>query len=312
MSAMLYVRPRALRPGDRIALVAPASPLPFAQVEAGADELRSLGFEPFVHPSVTARDGYVAGDAATRAAALLEVVRAPDVRAILAIRGGYGSAELLPYLSPDELRRAAKPLIGYSDITALLTLMTQQAGVVSFHGPMIDRRLAAGPAGYDRDTFMRLLCEPVALGEVPTDDARVMQTGRATGPLVGGTLTQLVSLLGTPWAFDPPEGAILFIDEANERPYRLDRMLLQLRLAGILDRVQGVIFNELPGCDDADGCPTSEAAVRRALAGVRGPMVIGVASGHTSRPMLTLPLGVRVTLHASDAVHLTIDAPAVQ
>jgi muramoyltetrapeptide carboxypeptidase len=313
-ASLLYVRPRAVRPGDRVTLVAPASPIDAADLEAGAGELRRLGFEPVVHPSALARDGYLAGSAALRAAAFTEALGDPRTSAVLAVRGGYGSAQLLPHLSGDQVRRAGKMVVGYSDITALLSFVTLQAGVISVHGPMVDRRLAAGPQAYDEDSFLRVLGDARAYGPVPTTGMRVLAPGVATGPLVGGTLTQLVALLGTPYAFDPPAGAVLFVDEVNERPYRVDRMLLQLRLAGILGRVSGIVCNELPGCDEPGGGPTVEDAVRRAIEGLPVPVVTGLPSGHTARPMLTLPFGVPVTLRArgEDEVHLSIDGAAVQ
>jgi muramoyltetrapeptide carboxypeptidase len=315
MSApLLCVRPRALRSGDRIALVAPASPVAEDVVEAGAAELRRLGFEPVVHVSSAPCSGYVAGPVAERAALFTAALRNERTAAILAVRGGYGSAELLPYLSTDLVRRAGKLLIGYSDITALLSFFTVHAGVVSIHGPMVDRRLAAGPEAYDDEGFLRLVGGATPFGAVDTSGVRMLQAGCVSGPLVGGTLTQLVSLLGTPYAFAPPPGSILFIDEVNERPYRIDRMLLQLRLAGVLAQVLGIVFNELPGCNEPHGGPTGEDAVRRALVGQPGPIVMGLPSGHTVRRMLTLPFGVPVTLRASreDGVQVTIDGAAVQ
>jgi muramoyltetrapeptide carboxypeptidase len=230
------------------------------------------------------------------------------------VRGGYGSAQVLPSLSSELVRRAGKLVIGYSDITALLSFATLDAGVVSVHGPMIDRRLSLGPAAYDEDSFLRVIGDRTPFGRVDTAGVHTVVPGRGAGPLTGGTLTQLVSLLGTPYAFNPPEGAILFIDEVNERPYRLDRMLLQLRLAGILGRAGGIIFNELPGCDESGGIVTAETAVRRAIEGLTCPVVMGLPSGHTTRPMLTLPFGVAVSLNARGGsdVHLSIDGAAVQ
>lgn len=311
---LLCVRPRAVRAGDRIALVAPASPLGSDHVEAGAAELRRLGFEPVVHVSGEPCSGYVAGPAAERAAQFTAALRTDRIAAILAVRGGFGSAELLPYLSTDLVRRAGKLLIGYSDITALLTFFTLHAGVVSVHGPMVDRRLAAGSEAYDDEGFLRLIGDASPFGDVDMTGVRALQAGLVSGPLVGGTLTQLVSLLGTPHAFTPPPGAILFIDEVNERPYRLDRMLLHLRQAGALSEVRGIVFNELPGCAEPGGGPDAEYAVRRALAGLAGPIVMGLPSGHTTQRMLSLPFGVPATLRASgqDGVQLTIDGAAVQ
>ncbi len=311
-----FVRPRRLRAGDRVALLTLASPSRDTDVEAGADELRALGFEPVVMapPAHITASGapYVAGAPDARATQLRSALADPDVRAVIAVRGGYGSAQLLPFLDIDDLRASRTLVIGYSDITALLDVATGHAGLVSIHGPMAEGRLARGPDAYDRDSFLRLTMDPVAFGRVDTTGARIIRPGDTAGVLRGGTLTQLAALLGTPWAFTAAERTVLFVDEVNERPYRLDRLLWQLRAAGVLAHVTGIVFNELPGCDEPGGALTALDAVRSGLEGFVGPIVAGVASGHTARPMLSLPFGVRVTLAAADDVVLSIDESAVE
>lgn len=305
------LRPRALRAGSRIALLTLASPARADDIEAGADQLRRLGFEPVVREAPTGGAGYVAGPAPARAAQLRAALRDRSIEAILATRGGYGSAQLLPFLDIDEIRAHPTLLIGYSDITTLLHAWTGLAGVTSVHGPMAEGRLARGPEAYDRDSFLRVVTRPEAFGAVPSPGAQVLQPGDAQGVLRGGTLTQLVSLLGTPWAGVRAEPTVLFLDDVNERPYRLDRLIWQLRASGALAHVTGVVVNELPGCDEPGGAVSALDAVREAFAGFDGPIVAGVRSGHTSGAMLTLPFGVRATLAAGDAVSLTIDEPAV-
>ena len=310
-----FVRPRRLRPRDRVALISLASPSRREDVEAGADELRALGFEPVVM-APAAPDGlpgarYVAGPAAARAAQLRSALGDPAIAAVVASRGGYGSAQLLPWIDVAAIRQAETMLVGYSDITALLDVFTGRAGLVSIHGPMAEGRLARGGAGYDRDSFLRIVTEPVPYGVVEATGAVVLQPGDAQGVLRGGTLTQVAALLGTPWAFAAMEPTVLFLDDVNERPYRIDRLLWQLRAAGVFAHVRGVVLNELPGCDEPDGDVTALEAVRHALTGIAGPIVAGVRSGHTPGPMLTLPFGVHVSLHAADDVRLSIDEPAV-
>jgi muramoyltetrapeptide carboxypeptidase len=309
-----FVRPRRLRAGDSIALLTLASPSRAEDIEAGADQLRDLGFEPVVGPPVpggASSATYVAGPAQLRAAQLREAIINPRIAAVVAARGGYGSAQLLPYLDLAEVRQARTLLVGYSDITALLDTWTGLAGLVSIHGPMAEGRLARGAEAYDRESFLRIVTEPEPYGRLATPDAIVLQPGEATGILRGGTLTQIASLLGTPWAFSCEEPTVLFLDEVNERPYRLDRLLWQLRAAGVFAHVTGVVFNQLPGCDEPGGVVSAHDAVRHALDGVAGPVVTGVPSGHTASPMLTLPFGVAVTLRAGDGVSLSIDEPAV-
>ena len=275
--------------------------------------MRTLGFEPVIvataDPASSA--AYVAGAAPARAAQLRAAITDPAIDAVIATRGGYGSAQLLPYLDRAELREARTLLIGYSDITALLDTCTGQAGLMTVHGPMAEGRLARGPAAYDRDSFLRVVCEPVPFGRVAAPGAHALQRGEARGVLRGGTLTQLAALLGTPWAFASAEPTVLFLDEVNERPYRLDRLLWQLSAAGVFDHVTGVVLNQLPGCDEPGGGVTAIDAVRHALIAFTGPIVAGVPSGHTSDAMITLPFGVEVTLIAADDVSLTIDEPAV-
>jgi muramoyltetrapeptide carboxypeptidase len=305
------LRPRALRAGSRIALLTLASLSRADDIEAGAEELRGLGFEPVVRDAATGGAGYVAGPARARAAQLREALRDPSIDAILATRGGYGSAQLLPFLDVDEIRACPTLLIGYSDITALLHAWTGLARVTSVHGPMAEGRLARGPESYDRDSFVRVVTSPEAFGAVATAGAQVLQPGTAQGVLRGGTLTQLVSLLGTPWAGTIAEPTVLFLDDVNERPYRLDRLIWQLRASGALAHVAGIVVNELPGCDEPGGAVTALDAVREAFTGFEGPIVAGVRSGHTSGAMLSLPFGVQATLTAGDDVSLTIDEPAV-
>lgn len=305
------LKPRALRPGDRIAVVAPASPFDLREFEAGAAELRALGFEPVHDDRVFARRGYVAGDSALRADAIRRAWADPAIAAVIAVRGGYGSAQILPRLDPDEARRARKPFIGCSDVTAILTFLTGACGLVAFHGPMLEGRLARGEAGYDRESFVRALCRAEPLGEMATPELETVRPGDAAGPLAGGTLTQLVASLGTPFAFSPPDGHVLFVDEVGERPYRLDRMLTQLAQAGILARASAVVFGELPDCDEPGGDPTARAVVADVLREFPGPVLFGLSSGHTTRPALTLPLGVRARVLGGATARLIVEEAAV-
>ena len=174
-----------------------------------------------------------------------------------------------------------KAFIGYSDNTSILSWLTLQCGIVSFHGPMIEGRLARGEAGYDRDTFARCLCRPRPPGEITHPQLETIAPGEASGMLLGGTLTQLTASLGTPYAFDPPPGFVLFVDEVGERPFRIDRMLTQLRLSGILARASAVVFGELPRCDEPDGNPTARSMIAEVMDGFRGPVLFGLPSGHT-------------------------------
>lgn len=307
------LKPRALRPGDRVAIVAPASPFSRDAFEAGIQELRRIGFEPVYDDSVFARRSYVAGEPGVRASAFRRAWTDESIAALIAVRGGYGSVQLLPLLDAAEVRRSPKAFVAYSDNTAILSWLTLGCGIVSFHGPMVEGRLARGEAGYDRATFERVLCRAEPPGPIVNDRVEVLRGGEAAGPLLGGTLTQLVASLGTPFAFDPPRGHILFLDEVAERPYRLDRMLTQLRLSGLLGKAAGIVFGELPRCDEpGDGGPLARAVVADVLADFPGPILFGLPSGHTTGPCLTIPFGVRARIVAGAGPALVIEEAAVQ
>jgi muramoyltetrapeptide carboxypeptidase len=305
-------KPRALRPGDRVAIVAPASPFDPAEFEAGLAELRALGFEPTYSDAVFARDMYLAGPAELRAREFETAWCDPTIAAVIAARGGYGSVQILPLLDVRLFRQHSKALIGYSDITTLLTWILQSCGLTAFHGPMVEGRFARGVDGYDRSTFLKSVCGTEPLGEITHPELEMLMPGSAAGMLVGGTLTQLVASLGTPFAFDPPAGCVLFLDEISERPYRLDRMLMQLRLSGVLARVSAIVFNGLPRCIEEGGSPTARHVVETVLRGFPGPVLYGLPSGHTDNgPMLTLPLGVQARVLAGPRPALVIEEAAV-
>lgn len=294
-----------------MSIVAPASPFAIDQFEAGVAELRSLGFEPVWDESVFERNAYLAGPAAVRAAAWQKAWLDPSSAAVFAVRGGYGSVHLLPLLDRAAIEASPKIFVGYSDNTSLLNWLTLQCGIVSFHGPMLEGRLARGEAGYDRDSLLRVMGRPEPAGPITHAEVCVLRSGEAGGFLVGGTLTQIVASLGTPYAFDPPDPCVLFIDEVAERPYRLDRMLTQLRLSGILGRASAIVFGELLRCDEPGGNPAARDVVRDLLADFRGPVLFGLPSGHSSAPTLCLPFGVRARVRTGSEPALVIEEAAV-
>lgn len=302
-------RPPALRPGDRVAVLAPASPIAGEAFERGIAELRGLGFEPVFDERALASTGYLAGSAAQRAAAFQQAWDDPDIAGIVAVRGGYGSAQLLPLLDAAALRRTAKPVLGCSDLTALLAYLTTGCGVVGFHGPMLVT-LARGEDGYDRASLLGCLAVPAPLGALRPPGVEAVRGGTARGTLLGGTLTLLAASLGTPFAFSPPEGYVLFLDDVGERPYRIDRMLTQLRQSGLLRAASAVVLAEFPDCRDAAG-RDARSVCGELLADFRGPVLFGFPSGHTSGPALTLPLGVTVTVAADANPGLIVEEAAV-
>ena len=304
-------KPRALAPGDRIAVVAPASPFQTEDLHAGIEEIRTLGFEPSYEMSVFERTTYTAGDPELRAGALRNAWQDPAVTAIIAARGGYGSVQLLPLLSEADFDGTAKAFIGYSDNTSLLAWLTLRCGIVTFHGPMIEGRLARGPAGYDRDTFERCLTRPAPVGRISHPNVEVIRGGEASGMLIGGTMTQLAASLGTPYAFDPPQGCVLFFDEVAERPYRVDRLYTQLAQAGVIARASALVFGEMPRCDEPGGAPGIRDVITTLTKDFTGPVLFGLPSGHTSGPTLTLPFGIRARVDAGSRPGLVLEEAAV-
>src|SRR5213593_2463428 len=195
VSAML--KPRALTLGDRLAVVAPASPFNREDFDRGVEEIRNLGFEAVYDESVFARERYVAGSPQVRAAAIHAAWNDATIAGVIGVRGGYGSAQVLPLLDRELARRACKLFIGYSDLTAVLTFLTLGCELVAFHGPMLAGRLGRGIEGYDADSFERALCRLEPMGELTAPGVETVRGGEAIGPLFGGTLTQLLASLGT-------------------------------------------------------------------------------------------------------------------
>lgn len=302
-------RIRPLRAGSRVGLVAPASPFARADFDAGLAELHRLGWVPVYDERVFERDVIVAGSAAVRAATLRDYLEREDVDAVLAVRGGYGSAETLPLLDAAAIRRRRTALIGYSDVTALHTFFTCHAGLVSVHGPMIEGRLAKGEAAYDRSSLVASASLD-AVGQLAPVGLEIVKPGEASGPLFGGTLTQLTASFGTPFDFNPPAGHVLLIDEVGERPYRIRRMLNQMAQAGVLARAAAIVFGQLPRCDEPGGAVTAQGVIKEQLQAFAGPVLFGFPTGHSTSPLITLPLGVRTRVVGRGTPALVVDEVA--
>ncbi len=279
-------------------MVAPASPFARDEFDRGVAELTRLGFEPTWDDSVFASESaYLAGSGDVRANAFLQHWNDPSVSALIAVRGGYGSVHMLPLLHPPMLVASPKLFIGYSDNTSLLSWLTCGCGITALHGPMLEKRLASGAEGYDERSFLALTGDGTGI-ELAPEGLEVLRSGQVQGPLFGGTMAQLVASLGTPFAFDPPDGCVLFLEDVNERPYRIDRMLTQLRLSGLLGRARALIFGEMRGCDEPGGTVTARETIARLTTGFPGPVLFGFPSGHTSGPCWTLPFGVNVRVES--------------
>ena len=305
------VRPRALQSGDTVGIIAPSGPIRPEALEAGCATLLRMGYRPFYLPSILDRELYFAGSVQRRVDELHEMFRRKEVRAVLCARGGYGCNYLLPHLDLDLIRRNRKVFIGCSDVTTLLTYMCDVARFVTFHGPMVAGDFAR-PEGVDADAWFGT----VASGReykrafVPEEVEPLVQ-GRAEGVLYGGCLSLLCASLGTPYEVRT-KGSILFMEDLNEPPYRIDRMLMQLKLAGKLKGVKGIIFGEMRNCDQRGAEDyTLQQIVTRVVGDLGVPIAFGLKSGHVSARNFTLPFGVRATLRVDTSVTLSYE-PAVR
>jgi muramoyltetrapeptide carboxypeptidase len=270
---------RALRPGDTIGIATPASPIEPESLDAACALIRALGFEPHCGPEVTARQGYLAGSDEQRAAELVDLVQNPDVHAIWCARGGYGCQRIVPLLDPAMFRRAAKPLVGYSDVTTLLLWQRRAAGLMGVHGPMLERA-EAGVA----DAHRALARALTGVGAPPRLPGRPLpdQAGPSwrEGRLTGGSLTLVVASLGTPWEIDTRE-SILLLEEVQEAPYRIDRMLGQLHAAGKLEAAAGIGIGSLKGCESPDPqSPNVDDVLQEILAPLDVPVLVDLPFGH--------------------------------
>jgi muramoyltetrapeptide carboxypeptidase len=281
--------PVALRPGDRVAVPAPAGPILPEVARAGLD-LLAQRYEVVVDDAIFERTGFLAGSDERRADELNRYLADPDIRAIIPARGGYGVMRILEMLDPGALHRDPKPIMGFSDVTALSAWCARTAQVRPIHGPMV-QQLPRLPAE-DLAWMFRMLEDPSPPGPIPAALTRTGDRGGGTleGRLVGGNLEILTRLLGTPWQLDLG-AAILLFEDVGERPYRIDRMLTQLELAGQLESVRAAAIGELLRCEEADGSPPSaHEVVEERLAAFEIPAVTGLPVGHGDRN-LALPIG---------------------
>jgi len=289
------VKPPALRPGDSVGIVAPASNVKRADLEAGCEALRRAGYRPVYSASIFEKDLYFAGSVERRARELEDMFVRDDIRAIVCARGGYGANYLLTELDIEIIKAHPKILVGYSDITTLLTYFLDVAGLIIFHGPMAAKDWSH-ENGVDLPSW-----QTAVSGSIPWDvalgtGASGLVDGEAQGILYGGCLSILVASLGTPYEIKT-EGTILFLEDLAAKPFQIDRMLMQLKLGGHLDAVRGIVFGEMLDCVQAANQDyTLQEVVTRIVGDLRVPVAFGVKSGHVTSSNITLPFGVRAKL----------------
>ncbi len=287
------IMPSLLSTGDTVGIVSPASHIPRANeeyLEQGLERVKQMGFAVKSSPSLRERKHlYLAGKDQERAEELMAMFLDPEVKAILCSRGGYGAQRLIPYLDADQIRSHPKPLVGCSDITVLLIYLLQQCLVIPFHGPNVATSQFVQGDAEMAFALKRALTSAEPLAEIACSELR---GGEAEAEIIGGCLSSLITVLGTPYEPDF-QGKVLLLEDVNEPPYKIDRMLTHLKSAGKLAGVKGVVFGQMPGCDTDNGL-LREVLVD-VLGAIEGPILFGFPSGHGPRN-LTIPLGVPVQI----------------
>lgn len=321
------LKPPALEEGDTIALVAPAGAVNGARVREAKANLSRLGYRVKLLRNVSAREGYLAGSDEQRALELDRAFADPEISMILCIRGGYGSPRLLDLINYAAIRRHPKIFVGFSDITALLNAIRQKTGLITFHGPMAEKDFSGkrGLAPFGSAHLWSLLDGSAGLGKgarrladwgsgaaASLGRRHVITGGLGEGPLVGGNLSTITALMGTPHEIRT-EGAILFLEDVNEEPFRIDRMLCQLELAGKFLELEGVLLGAFTRCVATNGklSFTTEKVLQRCFADLGIPVLAGFPAGHLP-DQATLPLGCRVRLDATRKVLTILDSPVVR
>ncbi len=309
--SVILQKPKALHKGSRIAVISPSSPADTDAILAGIAELRRLGFL-VEEQSPLAPQGYFAGSHEELIRQVRKKFSDKSVAAVIATRGGYGANYLIDFKLATSLI-GPKILIGYSDLNIIQILLYQVRSWAGFYGPMVAAGFNHGsnePSGYDKVSFLRAVGETKLKWQIPLF-GECLAVGSATGRIVGGCLTMLQTSLGTNWDPDT-RGAILVLEDRGMKPYQVDRALRHLQQAGKLQDVNGVLLGDFPdGEPSAPGSPTVPEICERILGPLGVPVVYGAPIGHTKRPMLTIPLGVRAKLLAKGEGTLEILEPAV-
>ena len=305
-------KPAALGPGATLGIIAPASPArDMDHLAEGIKVIEELGFRVSLSPNVLNYNKYLAGTENERLEDFHKMFLDPAIDGIICLRGGYGSMKLLPDINYSIVRRNPKIFVGYSDITALQLALWKKTGLVTFSGPMLTPDLGNKPSDFTLKHFYSVVTNLRPLGAIPCAPGvktTVLVPGCSRGRLLGGNLTMVAAALGTPYEIDT-RGAILFLEDVDEQPYRVDRMLQQLRLAGKFNRAAGVVFGDFVNCEakDKNNSLTLLEVIEAAVAGLHMPCFLGLSVGHGEHKA-TLPLGVRAEINADECRLKIIEA----
>ncbi len=299
-------KPPRLEPGDVIGIVAPASPMKDENLQRGCEYLERFGYRVklgrFVHKEI----GYLAGSDRQRAEDLNRMFRDPQVKAIFCARGGYGSPRLLPLLDYKAFARHPKIFVGYSDITSIQLAMLRHSGLVTFSGPMVAAEMGQNRMdAFTEENFWKILTESQPFGELPRPDSKIygrIHKGRAKGRLIGGCLSLIAPLLGTPH-MPEVKGSILFVEDIGEEPYRIDRYLVHFRESGLLAKLGGFVFGQMTDCvppsDSISPSLSLDEVIKDFIKPLGIPALTGLDYGHDN-VKYTMPIGVRAALEVNE------------
>jgi len=295
------IRPPRLKPGDTIGIAAPAGPFDLEIFSQGISVVESMGFRTRVSDEIFEKTGYLAGNDEQRAQLVNRLFEDPEVQGIICARGGFGSLRILPLVDFDAARKNPKVFIGFSDITALLTAITARSSLVTFHGPVVTS-LANAPE-FTRHGLTTAVASDARI-EISPADGTAIQAGRASGPVIGGNLSTLCHLLGTPFQAGLKNHILLFEDR-GEAPYRIDRMVSQMKLAGCFEGIAGLVLGSFEDCEDLDAI---YRIFREHFKDIHIPILAGFGIGHGKRN-LTIPFGIEAVLD-TDRQMLSFTQPA--
>ncbi|KAB3535435.1 LD-carboxypeptidase [Alkaliphilus pronyensis] len=308
------IKPKALKAGDTIAVVAPSSPADPEKVKNAKLQLEALGFNVIMGKSCHQVHGYLAGEDELRANDINIMFNDKKINGIICLRGGYGAAKTLNKIDFNIIKANPKIFMGYSDITALHLAINQICSLVTFHGPMAASDIAGGLDDYSKEYFIKAIMEPQPMGvlknpiEVKT---QCLVAGKATGEIVGGNLALVSSTMGTPYEINT-KGKLLFLEEIGEEPYSVDRMLTQLALAGKLNDAEGIILGDWKDCEPSKAKESLSLmeVFQEIIVPYNKPTIFDLKAGHCT-PKLTIPFGVKATLNAEEGTLFLEEAATI-
>ena len=293
------LRPKPLKIGDTVGLIGTSSPTDSDRIEPSIKALENLGLKVILGESCYASHGYLSGKDELRAKDINEMFRNPDIKGVFCIRGGYGAARLLDLIDFEIIKANPKVFVGYSDVTALHIAINQMCNLITFHGPMPSTELYKGIDGYTMEYYLMNIFEGKPLGFIQapgTMKIRTLVSGYCEGILTGGNLSLVASSIGTKYEIDT-RGKVLFLEEVDEEPYRVDRMILQLKQSGKLDSAAGIILGYFTNCiaEEPERSLSLREVFEELIVPLKKPTIYNFPCGHTL-PTVTLPLGAKVII----------------